>query len=118
MKYVYIDINDSIEAVTSIQLAPRSGFSELEISDEVMNISGNEYIEYENGQIVKKSTPDDEANLLIEQKRALIGYTIDRKYNYPDIGDQLDDLFKAGAFSDEMSGIIQAVKDAHPKPGE
>lgn len=45
-------------------------------------------------------------------------YQQDRANVYPNIGDQLDDLFKAGAFSDEMSGIIQAVKDAHPKPGE
>ena len=37
---------------------------------------------------------------------------------YPDIGDQLDDLFHAGAFSDDMAAKIQAVKDAHPKPGE
>jgi hypothetical protein len=34
---------------------------------------------------------------------------------YPDIGDQLDDLFKQGAFSDEMAAKIQAVKDAYPK---
>lgn len=41
-------------------------------------------------------------------------YQTDRKY--PPIGDQLDDLFKAGVFSDEMSAQIQATKDAHPKP--
>ncbi len=35
---------------------------------------------------------------------------------YPDIGDQLDDLFHAGAFSNDMAAKIQAVKDAHPKP--
>jgi hypothetical protein len=35
---------------------------------------------------------------------------------YPEIGDQLDDLFKQGAFSDEMAAKIQAVKDAYPKP--
>jgi len=34
---------------------------------------------------------------------------------YPPIGDQLDDLFKAGAFSDEMTATIQAVKDKYPK---
>ena len=44
-------------------------------------------------------------------------YARDRAEQYPDIGDQLDDLFRAGAFSDEMAAKIQAVKDANPKPG-
>ena len=42
-------------------------------------------------------------------------YARNRKYEYPDIGDQLDDLFKAGAFSTEMTATIQAVKDKYPK---
>ena len=35
---------------------------------------------------------------------------------YPPIGDQLDALFHAGAFTPEMTAIIQAVKDKYPKP--
>jgi len=42
-------------------------------------------------------------------------YSRSRKGEYPDIGDQLDDLFKAGAFSTEMTAAIQAVKDKYPK---
>ena len=42
-------------------------------------------------------------------------YQRSRKPEYPDIGDQLDDLFKAGAFSDDMAAKIQAVKDKYPK---
>jgi len=42
-------------------------------------------------------------------------YARSRKGEYPDIGDQLDDLFKAGAFSTEMTAKIQAVKDKYPK---
>ena len=42
-------------------------------------------------------------------------YQRSRKPEYPDIGDQLDDLFKAGAFSTEMAAKIQAVKDKYPK---
>ena len=34
---------------------------------------------------------------------------------YPPIGDQLDDLFRQGAFSPEMAATLQAVKTAHPK---
>ena len=33
----------------------------------------------------------------------------------PPIGDQLDDLFRHGAFSPEMAAQLQAVKTAHPK---
>lgn len=43
-------------------------------------------------------------------------YRRNRKNLYPSIGDQLDDLFKAGLFSAEMTAKIQAVKDAYPKP--
>ena len=42
-------------------------------------------------------------------------YRSKRKEEYPDIGDQLDDLYKKGAFSDEMAAKIKAVKDKHPK---
>ena len=38
-----------------------------------------------------------------------------RRANYPSIGDQLDALFKAGAFPDNMAAKIQAVKDKYPK---
>ena len=42
-------------------------------------------------------------------------YSQKRIEEYPFIGDQLDDLFKAGAFSTEMAATIQAVKDKYPK---
>jgi hypothetical protein len=38
-----------------------------------------------------------------------------RKVQYPSIEEQLDDLFHQGAFSEEMTARIQAVKDANPK---
>ena len=37
-------------------------------------------------------------------------YARSRKPEYPDIGDQLDDLYHKGAFSDEMAVKIKAVK--------
>tara|TARA_R110002051_G_scaffold309317_1_gene381835 strand:- start:173 stop:430 length:258 start_codon:yes stop_codon:yes gene_type:complete len=43
-------------------------------------------------------------------------YKNERVNDYPQIGDQLDDLFRKGIFSDEMATKLQAVKDAHPKP--
>ena len=45
-----------------------------------------------------------------------IKYRDERRSKYPDIGDQLDDLYKKGAFSTEMTAKIKAVKDSHPKP--
>ena len=42
-------------------------------------------------------------------------YQRDRQSQYPDIGDQLDDLYHKGAFSDEMAAKLKAVKDANPK---
>ena len=44
-----------------------------------------------------------------------LDYIKKRVDTYPDIGDQLDDLFHKGAFSTEMTAKLQAVKDAHPK---
>ena len=38
-----------------------------------------------------------------------------RLKEYPDIGDQLDDLYAKGAFSDDMAAKIKAVKDKYPK---
>jgi hypothetical protein len=42
-------------------------------------------------------------------------YARNRKEEYPNIGDQLDALFKAGVFPDDMAAKIQAVKDKYPK---
>ena len=57
----------------------------------------------------------------VEEKRKedewkAIKYRDERRSQYPDIGDQLDDLYKKGAFSDEMAAKIKAVKDNYPKP--
>jgi len=44
-------------------------------------------------------------------------YARNRKGEYPDIGDQLDALFHAGVFPEDMASTIQAVKDKYPKEG-
>ena len=43
-------------------------------------------------------------------------YRSDRKVAYPEIGDQLDDLYKQGAFSADMAAKLKKVKDDNPKP--
>ena len=42
-------------------------------------------------------------------------YGRDRQKSYPKIGDQLDDLYRKGAFSDSMAASLKAVKDKWPK---
>tara|TARA_A100001515_G_C4464819_1_gene174856 strand:- start:247 stop:504 length:258 start_codon:yes stop_codon:yes gene_type:complete len=69
-------------------------------------------------------TPEEEAEAdkqdIIDNKEiarlAKVKYKDDRKMAYPEIGDQLDDLFKRGAFSEEMTAKLQQVKTDHPKP--
>ena len=68
----------------------------------------------------KKQTQPTDAEIDAEVKKLQAEYDAKayqrkRKPEYPDIGDQLDDLFKAGAFSTEMTAKIQAVKDKYPK---
>ena len=44
-----------------------------------------------------------------------VAYIDKRIREYPYIGDQLDALFHAGVFPEEMAAQIQAVKDKYPK---
>jgi len=45
-------------------------------------------------------------------------YKHQRQSEYPPIGDQLDALFHAGVFPQEMADKIQAVKIKYPKGSE
>ena len=51
-----------------------------------------------------------------KEEYAKVKYKDDRRPLYPEIGDQLDDLFKQGVFSEEISSLIQKVKTENPKP--
>jgi hypothetical protein len=42
-------------------------------------------------------------------------YARKRVEEYPSIGDQLDALFHAGVFPEDMAAQIQAIKDKYPK---
>ena len=70
---------------------------------------------YHSGQ-----TPPTDAEIDAELKKLQYeydaqAYAIIRKPLYPDIGDQLDDLYHKGAFSTEMAAKIKKVKDDNPK---
>ena len=56
---------------------------------------------------------DDELNAELERLKKFSPKK--RIPHYPAIGDQLDDLYHAGVFSDEMAAKIKAVKDNFPK---
>jgi hypothetical protein len=56
----------------------------------------------------------DRLTIQFEQKQ----YARNRTFEYPAIGDQLDALFHAGVFPEEMAAQIQAIKDKYPKPEE
>ena len=62
-----------------------------------------------------KPTLDEIAAEITKLKAAHAATQYRRDRVYPPIGDQLDDLFRHGAFSPEMAATLQAVKTAHPK---
>ena len=65
----------------------------------------------------EKIVDAEEIKVQLKAKEYLkVKYRDDRKRIYPEIGDQLDDLFKQGAFSEEMTAKLQQVKTDNPKP--
>ena len=72
-----------------------------------------------NNEVVQL-TAEDEREIEERTKRSIEEaktlYKEKRRFAYPEIGDQLDDLFRQGAFSKEMSDKLQQVKTDHPKP--
>ena len=57
-----------------------------------------------------------EINAEIARLQALEDYQKPRRDQYPDMGDQLDDLYKQGVFSADMTAKLKKVKDDNPKP--
>ena len=55
----------------------------------------------------------DENAVIVEMDK--VAYKDKRVVEYPSIGDQLDALFHAGVFPEEMASQIQAIKDKYPK---
>ena len=53
----------------------------------------------------------DEVNAWVDPD----AYKFNRVLEYPAIGDQLDALYHAGVFPEDMAAQIQAVKERYPK---
>ena len=72
-------------------------------------------INYIDGQTPpsEKAITDEIARL--EKEESDNEYKDKRAVAYPPIGDQLDDLYHKGAFSDEMKAKLKKVKDDFPK---
>lgn len=73
-----------------------------------------------NGEIVDCTPEEVEAinatNEAMMAELEATGYIYDRQNAYPSIGDQLDALYHAGVFPEDMAAQIAAVKAANPKP--
>ncbi len=61
------------------------------------------------------TTQPTEAELNAELERLKKFSPKRRRRYYPPIGDQLDDLYHAGMFSDDMTSKLKAVKEKFPK---
>jgi len=69
-------------------------------------------IRWDSKDITQPTQSELDASIVEVEK---LDYQLKRLKEYPDIGDQLDDLYAKGAFSDEMAAKIKAVKDKYPK---
>ena len=64
----------------------------------------------------ERELPVEEINEIVDAQRlAALTYAQKRVREYPSIGDQLDALFHAGVFPEDMAAKIQAVKNKYPK---
>ena len=82
------------------------------------DIDATHVYEYVDGEVVDQGEQViDQVELArMEKEVADNAYKNSRALLYPDIGDQLDALFHAGVFPEDMAAKIQAVKDFYPKP--
>ncbi len=97
--YTYID------AITSLR--PTSSFS----------LTEDNVVIWKDVNATEPSTADIEAELArLQADFEAKQYQRDRKWQYPPIGDQLDALYHAGIFPDDMAAQLKAIKDANPKP--
>ena len=118
MTHIAFDQNSKVVFASSTKLdvsVPGSTITWATLDDEYDML----YAYTHSGGVATKGglLPVDEA----EEKRKddeykAIKYRVERRSKYPNIGDQLDDLYKKGAFSTEMADKIKSVKDTYPKP--
>jgi len=67
------------------------------------------------GNYLNRKQRDDEQVRLEQERYDNVMYDVKRRREYPDIGDQLDALYHAGVFPEDMAAKIKATKDKYPK---
>jgi len=95
----------SVVAKAILRLEPNAQFAIFGGKDDYT-------IRWDSKNITQPSQSDLDASIVEVEK---LDYQLKRLKEYPDIGDQLDDLYAKGAFSDEMAAKIKAIKDKYPK---
>ena len=95
----------SVVAKAILRLEPNAQFA-------VFGTKDNYTIRWDSEDITQPSQSDLDASIVEVEK---LIYQDKRRKEYPSIGDQLDDLYAKGAFSDDMAAKIKAVKDKYPK---
>ena len=83
-----------------------------------LQFCSDDYVAQENETIIEGDRlPEIETLHTQEYKdaQALIQYKEDRRAEYPNIGDQLDDLYHAAVISADMIAKLKKVKDDNPK---
>lgn len=95
----------SIVAKAILRLEPNAQFAVFGNKDKYT-------IRWDSKDITQPSKSALDASIVEVEKLA---YQKKREREYPPIGDQLDDLYTKGAFSDDMTAKIKAVKDKYPK---
>ena len=108
-----------IEYITEaiLELRPGSQFSVVGDSLEKDETGGIECIRWNPENVTKEPSLEEVLPKVEELKARWLAsqYQKKRAQEYPSIGEQLDALFKAGLFPEEMAAKIQAVKDKYPK---
>ena len=97
-------------STNQIMMAEEDGQREGQLLDCMLS-SG--YVE---SDIVITSVTDIEYEILnTAQNESHRTYVDKRKDEYPEMGDQLDALYHAGVFPEDMTAQLKAIKDKYPK---
>jgi hypothetical protein len=91
---------------------------EVEYNDATPNLAITDFSDYQylvDAYILEGQRKIEEEELAESARISSMTYEDRRREEYPEMGDQLDSLFHAGVFPEDMRSLIQAVKDKHPK---
>ena len=94
-----------VVAKAILRLEPNAQFAVFGTKDDYT-------IRWDSEDITQPSQSDLDASIVEVEK---LSYQDKRRKEYPSVGDQLDDLYAKGAFSDDMAAKIKQVKDKYPK---